>query len=66
MRQEDLKIEGHAFEARIYAEDPDANFMPGAGHLSRLFTPQPSADVRIETGVLEGLFLPFEIWDLFT
>ncbi|KAG8185780.1 hypothetical protein JTE90_000761 [Oedothorax gibbosus] len=54
VRQEDLKIEGHAFEARIYAEDPDANFMPGAGHLSRLFTPQPASDVRIETGVLEG------------
>ncbi|KAF8782403.1 methylcrotonoyl-CoA carboxylase subunit alpha, mitochondrial-like [Argiope bruennichi] len=52
--QEDLKIRGHAFEARIYAEDPEENFMPGAGHLFRLFTPQASEDVRIETGVREG------------
>ncbi|CAL1293226.1 unnamed protein product, partial [Larinioides sclopetarius] len=52
--QEDLKIRGHAFEARIYAEDPEENFMPGAGHLSRLFTPQVSEDIRIETGVREG------------
>ncbi|GBM48944.1 Methylcrotonoyl-CoA carboxylase subunit alpha, mitochondrial [Araneus ventricosus] len=52
--QKDLKIQGHAFEARIYAEDPEENFMPGAGHLSRLFTPQASEDVRIETGVREG------------
>ncbi|GIX70895.1 methylcrotonoyl-CoA carboxylase subunit alpha, mitochondrial [Caerostris extrusa] len=52
--QEDLKIRGHAFEARIYAEDPNCNFMPGAGNLSRLLTPKASKDIRIETGVREG------------
>ncbi|GFT34838.1 methylcrotonoyl-CoA carboxylase subunit alpha, mitochondrial [Nephila pilipes] len=52
--QEDLNINGHAFEARIYAEDPEDNFMPGAGHLSHLFTPKASNNIRIETGVREG------------
>ena len=44
----------HAFEARIYAEDPDNNFMPGAGTLSHLSTPQADQHVRIETGVRQG------------
>ncbi|GFQ88662.1 methylcrotonoyl-CoA carboxylase subunit alpha, mitochondrial [Trichonephila clavata] len=52
--QRDLNINGHAFEARIYAENPEDNFMPGAGHLSHLFTPKASDDIRIETGVREG------------
>ncbi len=38
--QEDLKINGWSFEARIYAEDPDNDFMPGAGPLVRMATPQ--------------------------
>ena len=39
---------------RIYAEDPDNNFMPGAGDLTHLSTPEPGPNVRIETGVREG------------
>ena len=54
MTQSDLKLRGHAFEARIYAEDPDNNFMPGAGPLVHLSTPQASDTVRIETGVRQG------------
>ena len=54
LKQNELKISGHSFEARIYAEDPDNNFMPGAGPLLRLETPEPSAEVRIETGVRAG------------
>ena len=54
VKQPDLKLCGHAFEARIYAEDPDNNFMPGAGPLLHLSTPQPAADTRIETGVRQG------------
>lgn len=51
--QDQLRVNGHAFEARIYAEDPDNNFMPGAGSLNFLRTPDPS-QVRIDTGVREG------------
>ncbi|GAB6018588.1 Methylcrotonoyl-CoA carboxylase subunit alpha, mitochondrial, variant 2 [Chamberlinius hualienensis] len=54
LMQEEIKLNGHAFEARIYAEDPKNNFMPGAGHLAHLSTPKPASDVRIETGVLQG------------
>merc|ERR1719374_142444 len=55
MTQEQLdQPNGHSFEARIYAEDPDNNFMPGAGGLSHLSTPEPGPNVRIETGVREG------------
>lgn len=54
LKQEELKIQGHAFEARIYAEDPDNGFIPGAGPLLHLSTPAASHDLRIETGVREG------------
>jgi 3-methylcrotonyl-CoA carboxylase alpha subunit len=54
VKQEDLRLNGWSFEARIYAEDPRNDFMPGAGPLLHLSTPKPSADVRIETGVREG------------
>ena len=46
-----LSISGHAFEARIYAEDPARDFMPSVGVLAHLRTP---ADVRIDSGVREG------------
>jgi 3-methylcrotonyl-CoA carboxylase alpha subunit len=52
--QDDLQINGWSFEARIYAEDPNSDFMPGAGPLLHLSTPKPSSDVRIETGVRQG------------
>jgi len=52
--QSNLKLTGHAFEARIYAEDPDNDFMPGAGPLHYLSTPQPDESIRIETGVRQG------------
>ena len=54
MKQEEIKFRGHAFEARIYAEDPNNAFMPGAGPLVHLTTPAPDAAVRIETGVRQG------------
>ena len=55
MKQEEIKFQGHAFEARIYAEDPNNAFMPGAGPLVHLTTPAPDAAVRIETGVRQGV-----------
>jgi 3-methylcrotonyl-CoA carboxylase alpha subunit len=54
LRQEQLRIRGHALEARIYAEDPDHGFLPSTGKLVHLAPPAPSAEVRVDTGVEEG------------
>eukprot|EP01116_Phalansterium_solitarium_P025754 TRINITY_DN99_c0_g2_i3.p1 TRINITY_DN99_c0_g2~~TRINITY_DN99_c0_g2_i3.p1 ORF type:complete len:551 (-),score=225.71 TRINITY_DN99_c0_g2_i3:361-2013(-) len=54
LRQDELRLHGHAFESRIYAENPDNNFLPGTGRLVHLSTPQPSDHVRIDTGVKQG------------
>ncbi|EDV90557.1 methylcrotonoyl-CoA carboxylase subunit alpha, mitochondrial [Drosophila grimshawi] len=54
LTQSQILRRGHAFEARIYAENPRGGFLPGAGPLRYLSTPEPSADVRVETGVREG------------
>ncbi|CAI6010869.1 unnamed protein product [Closterium sp. NIES-65] len=54
LAQGDLKLTGHAFEARVYAENVPRGFLPAAGPLLHLRTPEPSACVRVETGVQEG------------
>ena len=46
--QQDLKLEGHAIEARIYAEDPERDFLPATGRLVHLEFPPQGADVRID------------------
>ncbi|WP_417670303.1 biotin carboxylase N-terminal domain-containing protein [Roseibium sp.] len=51
-RQEDLKINGWAFEARLYAEDAAKGFLPAIGTLSHLHLPEGSA--RIDSGVRQG------------
>lgn len=53
-QQSDLRIAGHAFEARIYAEDPANDFLPAAGKLSWLQQPTETAQVRVDTGVIQG------------
>ncbi len=55
-RQEDIHLDGHAFEARIYAEDAAKGFLPAVGTLHHLRFPAvtPSGSVRVETGVREG------------
>ncbi|MDO6732501.1 acetyl/propionyl/methylcrotonyl-CoA carboxylase subunit alpha [Marinovum sp. 2_MG-2023] len=50
-RQEDLTINGHAFEARLYAEDVPAGFLPATGTLTHLGFP---AGARADTGVRSG------------
>ena len=50
-KQDDLRIDGHALEARIYAEDPARDFLPGTGKILHLGTPAPSKHVRVDTGV---------------
>jgi 3-methylcrotonyl-CoA carboxylase alpha subunit len=54
LKQDEIPLIGHAFEARIYAENPDNNFFPGTGRLIHLSTPNPSNHVRIDTGVRQG------------
>jgi len=52
--QEALRLNGHAFEARIYAEDPARDFLPATGHLAHLRFPDAGPHVRIDTGVRQG------------
>jgi 3-methylcrotonyl-CoA carboxylase alpha subunit len=54
LTQEQIALHGHAIEARIYAEDPDHDFLPSIGRIVYLRTPETSAQVRIDTGVGEG------------
>ena len=54
LRQEQLRINGHAVEVRIYAEDPDRDFLPSTGTLHRLRAPAEGNGVRVDTGVREG------------
>ncbi len=53
-RQGDLSIDGHAIEARIYAEDPARGFLPAAGRLSHLRLPPEDEHLRIDSGVEAG------------
>ena len=54
LAQEDVRQQGHAIEVRLYAEDPEAGFLPGSGRLERLRLPATNAHVRIDSGVVEG------------
>jgi 3-methylcrotonyl-CoA carboxylase alpha subunit len=66
LRQDELKIHGHAIEARIYAENPEKGFLPSIGTLRHMDTPEAvsfelggtpggvPASVRIDSGVREG------------
>ena len=54
LAQDQISILGHALEARIYAEDPEQEFIPAAGLLTTLHAPQESAHVRVDTGVRQG------------
>ena len=52
--QSELRLKGHAFEARIYAEDPDKEFLPSTGLIEALIEPDTNAQVRIDSGVVAG------------
>ncbi|MEO8999339.1 MAG: biotin carboxylase N-terminal domain-containing protein, partial [Rhodanobacter sp.] len=54
LRQDQVHAHGHAIEVRLYAEDPDQNFLPGSGKLQTLRLPAPSPHVRLDGGVIEG------------
>jgi propionyl-CoA carboxylase alpha chain len=52
--QKDVKLQGWAVEARVYAEDPARNFLPSIGRLARYMAPDAMQGVRVDTGVYEG------------
>ena len=54
LRQEQLDIRGHAVEARIYAENPEQDFLPSTGRLLHLARPAESLNVRVDTGIEQG------------
>ncbi|MGM0947125.1 MAG: acetyl-CoA carboxylase biotin carboxylase subunit [Bacteroidota bacterium] len=56
-KQEDLKIQGHSVEVRVYAEDPRNNFLPDIGKLSTYVRPQ-GPGIRVDDGFEEGMDIP--------
>src|SRR5947209_13159509 len=58
-RQEDITIRGHALECRIYAEDPDNNFFPSPGKISKLLQPS-GPGIREDSGVYQGWTVPLD------
>jgi acetyl-CoA carboxylase biotin carboxylase subunit len=58
-RQDDVQLRGHAVECRIYAEDPDNNFFPSPGLITRLETPA-GPGIREDSGVYEGWTVPLD------
>ncbi len=54
LAQDAVHLRGHAFEARVYAEDPDNDFLPMTGTLDFLRPPEESRHVRVDTGVCQG------------
>ena len=56
-KQEDIQMNGHAFEVRVYAEDPQNNFLPDIGNLKSYVRPQ-GYGVRVDDGFEQGMDIP--------
>jgi 3-methylcrotonyl-CoA carboxylase alpha subunit len=54
LAQKDITAGGHAVEVRLYAEDPERDFLPQTGRLQHLAMPEGLAGVRVDTGVVAG------------
>jgi 3-methylcrotonyl-CoA carboxylase alpha subunit len=54
LRQDDIRLNGHAVEARVYAENPNKNFMPSVGKISTWRLPPDAGSLRIDAGYREG------------
>lgn len=57
IKQEDLKINGHALELRVYAEDPLNDFLPSVGHLDVYKLPVGKG-IRVDNGFKQGMDVP--------
>lgn len=57
IQQDDLSIQGHSIEVRVYAEDPKNNFLPDIGKLTTYKRPQ-GAGVRVDDGFEQGMDIP--------
>lgn len=56
--QHEIKMHGHAIEARVYAEDPANNFLPDIGTLKTYIRPQGNG-IRVDDGFEQGMNIPF-------
>ncbi|WP_164718614.1 acetyl/propionyl/methylcrotonyl-CoA carboxylase subunit alpha [Bradyrhizobium sp. LVM 105] len=54
LKQDEIKLNGHAVEARVYAENPTRNFMPSVGRISTWRLPAEAGGLRIDAGYREG------------
>ncbi len=54
LSQKQIKAKGHAFEARLYAENPANNFSPSTGKIIFFSSPKENRNVRLDTGVVQG------------
>src|SRR3954463_16408270 len=54
LRQDEIRLNGHAIEARVYAENPTKNFMPSVGKISTWRLPAGTGGLRIDAGYREG------------
>lgn len=57
IKQDDLKIKGHAMELRVYAEDPMNDFLPSVGHLDVYQLPVGKG-IRVDNGFEQGMDIP--------
>jgi 3-methylcrotonyl-CoA carboxylase alpha subunit len=54
LKQDEIKLNGHAVEARVYAENPHRNFMPSVGQIRTWHMPEETGGLRIDAGYREG------------
>ena len=54
LKQDQIRMNGHAVEARVYAENPQKNFMPSVGKIRTWRIPEQTDALRIDTGYREG------------
>jgi 3-methylcrotonyl-CoA carboxylase alpha subunit len=54
VKQDEIRLNGHAVEARVYAENPSRNFMPSVGRISTWRVPAETGGLRIDAGYREG------------
>jgi len=58
--QKDIKPNGASIQCRIYAEDPDHDFMPSPGKITHLLAPSGGIGIRYDNGTYEGYEVPLD------